>query len=112
MWIETKDRGLRLNWYRCTRHTFASAWTAKGGTPEQLKEIMGHSTFNVTLRYAHLVPGAFSEADRSRITFDFSPADGKVVALRPAANEGQMRDAGGKGRKRVAAGRLPGTGVR
>jgi integrase len=90
LWIETKERGQRLDWYKCTRHTFASHYVAADGTLENLKEIMGHSSFTVTLRYAHH-SGAFSAADRGRIAFDFSPADGKVLPLTGPQIEGQMR---------------------
>jgi hypothetical protein len=31
----------RLNWYRCTRHTFASHWVMDGRPIEKLKEILG-----------------------------------------------------------------------
>jgi hypothetical protein len=44
---------------------------------------MGHTSFSMTLRYAHLVPGAFSEAYRARIALDLSPATGKLVPFRP-----------------------------
>jgi integrase len=33
-----------LNWYRCTRHTFASHWVMDGRRIEKLNEILGHST--------------------------------------------------------------------
>jgi integrase len=41
-----------LNWYRCTRHTFASHWVVDGRPIEKLKEILGHSTVQLTERYA------------------------------------------------------------
>jgi integrase len=94
LWVETDQRAAQLNWYRCTRHTFASHYVAAGGTLETLKEIMGHSSFNVTLRYAHLLPGAFSEADRRRVAFDLSPASGTLIPLRTGSKKGRMRDEG------------------
>ena len=38
------------------RHTFASRFVMNGGTLEALKPIMGHSSMDLTLRYAHLSP--------------------------------------------------------
>ena len=38
------------------RHTFASAFIARGGNIYDLQKILGHSTIQVTERYAHLSP--------------------------------------------------------
>lgn len=35
------------------RHSFASAWIAKGGSIEGLRYVLGHKTMNTTLRYSH-----------------------------------------------------------
>jgi site-specific recombinase XerD len=43
----------------------------RGGTLERLQEILGHSSVSVTERYAHLIPGRFSDADRNRVPMDF-----------------------------------------
>ncbi|MEO8214952.1 MAG: tyrosine-type recombinase/integrase, partial [Myxococcales bacterium] len=42
-----------LGWYECSRHTMASLYILDGGTLEDLKRILGHSTVLVTERYAH-----------------------------------------------------------
>jgi integrase len=42
------------------RHTFASHWVMKGGDLFKLQKILGHKNVQVTLRYAHLAPEAFS----------------------------------------------------
>ncbi|MDP2505630.1 tyrosine-type recombinase/integrase [Oceanobacter sp. 3_MG-2023] len=44
------------------RHTFASHFVMNGGDLLQLKEILGHSTMTMTLRYAHLAPEALEQA--------------------------------------------------
>lgn len=63
-----------MRWYEATRHTFASQWVLNGGSLETLREMMGHSSVTVTERYAHLIPGLYSDADRSRVTVDLQPS--------------------------------------
>jgi integrase len=61
-----------LNLYRAGRHTFASQWVIAGNSIYRLKEIMGHSSVQVTERYAHLT---------KRLTKDeLSRADVKLAA--------------------------------
>jgi hypothetical protein len=49
---------------------------------EKLRIILGHEDLTTTMRYAHLVPGAFTAADLAAVGFDLSPvADGKVIRL-------------------------------
>jgi integrase len=55
-----------LTFYEAGRHTFASQWVLNGGSIEKLREILGHSTVQVTERYAHLKPELFQEADLLR----------------------------------------------
>ena len=38
------------------RHTFASRYMQRGGTLPALREILGHATLAMTVRYAHLRP--------------------------------------------------------
>ena len=38
------------------RHTFATTFIAKGGTDFALKEILGHTSLQATLKYTHLQP--------------------------------------------------------
>lgn len=49
-------------WFHTLRHTFAS-WLAQSGkvTIQELKEIMRHSSVDMTERYAHLIPGQAQE---------------------------------------------------
>jgi site-specific recombinase XerD len=53
-----------ITWYQSTRHTYVSHWVQAGGSLAKLAEILGHSTSEVTLRYAHLAPGNFTEHER------------------------------------------------
>jgi integrase len=57
------------DWYESTRHTFASHYVMAGGTLEQLRDLLGHSTVTTTERYAHLVPNR-SEQERARFKID------------------------------------------
>jgi integrase len=47
------------------RHTFASHWMMRGGDLFKLQKILGHSSIEMTMRYAHLAPDAFN-ADYGR----------------------------------------------
>lgn len=44
------------------RHTFASWLIQSRASLLEVKELMGHSTINVTMRYAHLAPDSLSRA--------------------------------------------------
>lgn len=44
------------------RHTFASHFVMRGGSILTLQKILGHSTVQVTMRYAHLAPDHLLEA--------------------------------------------------
>ncbi len=56
-----------LTWYQATRHTFASQWVIDGGSLERLALILGHSSTEVTRRYAHLLPDHLGAQDRRRM---------------------------------------------
>jgi integrase len=45
-----------------TRHHFASWFMMRGGTLQELKEILGHADITMTLRYAHLSPAHLRSA--------------------------------------------------
>lgn len=50
-----KSCGLKtMTFYEAGRHTFASQWVLAGNSIYRLMEIMGHSSVDVTARYAHL----------------------------------------------------------
>lgn len=59
--VDSRDRVV----FHTTRHTFAS-WSAMAGTHlATLKELMGHKSLEMTLRYAHLCPNqGREEAER------------------------------------------------
>ena len=52
------------------RHTFASHFVMRGGNILTLKEVLGHSSLTMTMRYAHLSPSHLRDALR------LNPLDG------------------------------------
>ena len=46
------------------RHTFSSHYIMNGGNILSLQRILGHSSVNMTMRYAHLAPDFTAEAVR------------------------------------------------
>lgn len=67
------------------RHTFASHWMLNGGDLFKLQKILGHKSIELTERYAHLAPNAFS-GDYARLGGDLIPSSGaKVIPLRRKA---------------------------
>ncbi len=51
----------RISWH-VLRHTFASQLATKGVPLTAIKELLGHSTINMTMRYAHLAPSTLKDA--------------------------------------------------
>ena len=70
-----------LDWYRATRHTYASHYVIAGGSLAHLATLLGHSSSEVTLRYAHLRPAALAEADVARIPVDLLAPPATVAPL-------------------------------
>jgi integrase len=68
-----------MRWYEATRHSFASRYVQAGGSLMKLASILGHSATEVTLRYAHLQPGNFTEQERALVDVQLAPA--KVLPL-------------------------------
>ena len=49
--------GLRIAGWHVLRHTFASHLAMRGEPVTVIKDLMGHGTIAMTMRYAHLAPG-------------------------------------------------------
>jgi integrase len=45
-----------------TRHCYASKLAQRGATLQQLKELLGHASIKMVLRYAHLLPSNLDQA--------------------------------------------------
>jgi integrase len=54
--------GLRCVGWHTMRHTFASHLAMRNVPLKAIQELMGHATIQMTMRYAHLMPGVTSEA--------------------------------------------------
>jgi integrase len=61
--------GLKTIRFHDLRHTFASNYVIKGGNIVSLQKIIGHSTVNMTMRYAHLSPD-FMAQEIEALDFD------------------------------------------
>lgn len=51
-----KHAGIKLVTWHMFRRTFASTLVMRGAPLQAVKDLLGHATMNVTLRYAHLAP--------------------------------------------------------
>jgi integrase len=54
--------GLRSIGWHALRHTFASHLAMRGVPMKAIQELMGHSTMQMTMRYAHLAPSVKRDA--------------------------------------------------
>ena len=58
LWRACRKAGLRRIGWHVLRHTFASHLAMLGEPLKAIQELMGHSTIQMTMRYAHLSPAA------------------------------------------------------
>jgi integrase len=81
--FESPVIGGKRRWYitfHGLRHTFASHWMMRGGDLFKLRTILGHSSVEMTMRYAHLAPDAFG-ADYGRLGDTWLPNDESACVL-------------------------------
>jgi site-specific recombinase XerD len=64
-------------WYHCSRHTYSAQHVMGGGSLATLREILGHSSVTVTVRYAHLRPDFFRLEDLLKLSVGMSRAGGR-----------------------------------
>lgn len=83
--------GLRVFGWHALRHTFASHLAMEGVPVVVIKELMGHSTIEMTMRYAHLSPSTLADAVPALLRAEerARPARGQPVVNR--AFQGLLR---------------------
>ena len=62
LWRACDAAGVRRISWHVLRHTFASQLAMRGVSLAVVRELMGHTTIKMTLRYAHLAPGWHEDA--------------------------------------------------
>jgi integrase len=96
LWNACMNAGLRKIGWHTARHTFASHLVMRGAPIKAVQELLGHSTTEMTMRYAHLSPDARREAVRlldvkEAITLRWTTSKGTVLCIPLGA--GRMRRA-------------------
>lgn len=64
LWRACKKAGLRQIGYHVLRHSFASHLVMRGASIKAVQELLGHSSIQLTMRYAHLAPEVVNETVR------------------------------------------------
>lgn len=62
LWRACQKAGLRKIGWHALRHTFASHLVMRGAPLKAVQEMLGHSTIEMTMRYAHLAPAVHRQA--------------------------------------------------
>jgi site-specific recombinase XerD len=64
LWRACRKAGLRQIGWHVLRHTYASHLAMRGAPLKAIQELLGHATIEMTMRYAHLGPGARRDSAR------------------------------------------------
>ena len=75
-----KRAGLRQIGWHVLRHSFASHLAMRGAPLKAIQELLGHSTIQMTMRYAHLAPEVAREAVRLLDELPSSPSGSRMAA--------------------------------
>lgn len=87
--------GLRAIGWHVLRHTFASQLAMEGVPILVIKDLMGHSTIQMTMRYAHLSPSTLAQAvpslllaEARAIASSWQPVANRTLELTPVQVSG------------------------
>jgi len=83
-WTALRKSGIKGANFHTTRHTFASHLVMAGVDLNTVRELLGHKTLKMTLRYAHLSPNHKKRAVDTlskRMDTIWSPEDIEVKAV-------------------------------
>jgi integrase len=86
LWRACRKAGLRPVQWHMLRHTFASHLVMRGVPLKAVQELLGHSTIQMTMRYAHLAPEVTRDAVNlldqpiTSANGNYATARGSVVA--------------------------------
>lgn len=73
------------------RHTFASQLVSRGASLKAVQDLLGHSTINMTQRYAHLTPEALRDTiSLLEPTYDPVPDTMSTKCLPPVVVDQKM----------------------
>lgn len=64
LWRACKKAGLRQIGWHALRHSFASHLVMRGASLKAVQELLGYSSIQMTMRYAHLAPEVVNETVR------------------------------------------------
>jgi integrase len=86
LWNACREAGLRKIGWHTARHTFASHLVMRGAPIKAVQELLGHSTIEMTMRYAHLSPDARRDAVRlldvkEAVTLRWTTSKGTVLCI-------------------------------
>lgn len=84
LWRACRHAGLRRVGWHALRHSFASHLVMRGQPLKAVQELLGHTTIEMTMRYAHLSPdvrrAAVEVLDRPAETHEAAPRHGNLTA--------------------------------
>lgn len=91
--IAVGHSGITLPRGQCShvlRHTFASHFMMNGGNILTLKEILGHASLTMTMRYAHLSPAHLRDALKLNPLADFDTSSTPAIPTKRKTSKNQL----------------------